>query len=233
MFGQNPARGQEIENGQSLWIQEVFYTLQGEGPFSGQPSVFVRTGGCNLKCFWCDTDFESSTWRPRLDELLARIDAVRPRHCDLIVLTGGEPFRQNIAPLVSALLAQGLRVQLETNGTLWIDLPWSERLTIVCSPKTRRLDERLIPHIDAYKYVIGAGETEPLDGLPIASTQHAGLTDILFRPPANAAVFVMPRDDHPQGAASSSDVNMLEAKYSALTFGYRFCLQLHKAIGVD
>jgi organic radical activating enzyme len=233
MFGQNPARAQEIGSGQSLWIQEVFYTLQGEGPFSGEPSVFVRTGGCNLKCFWCDTDFESSTWHPELPELLDRIAAIRPRHCDLIVLTGGEPFRQNIAPLVAALLGQGLRVQLETNGTLWIDLPWSDRLTVVCSPKTRRLDERLIPHIDAYKYVIGAGETDPADGLPMASTQHVGLQDILFRPPAGSAVFVMPRDDHPDGGANSDGSNLAAARNAALTFGHRFCLQLHKAIGVD
>jgi organic radical activating enzyme len=149
------------------------------------------------------------------------------------VLTGGEPFRQNIAPLVAALLAQGLRVQLETNGTLWIDLPWSERLTIVCSPKTRRMDARLVPHIDAYKYVIGAGETDPTDGLPLASTQHAGLPDRLFRPPAGSVVFVMPRDDHAEGRADASDANLLEARNAALTFGYRFCLQLHKAIGVD
>ncbi|MHB8285572.1 MAG: 7-carboxy-7-deazaguanine synthase QueE [Caulobacteraceae bacterium] len=233
MFGANPARAQEIGDGHSLWIQEVFYTLQGEGPFSGEPSVFVRTGGCNLKCFWCDTDFESSTWRPSLADLLQRIDAVRPRHCDLIVLTGGEPFRQNIAPLVAALLDRGLRVQLETNGTLWIDLPWSDKLTVVCSPKTRRLDERLIPHIDAYKYVIGAGETDPSDGLPTASTQHGGLHDRLFRAPAGASVFVMPRDDHPEDPVDRSDGNLQAARDAALTFGYRFCLQLHKAIGVD
>jgi organic radical activating enzyme len=233
MFGNNPARAQEIGSGQSLWIQEVFYTLQGEGPFSGEPSVFVRTGGCNLKCFWCDTDFESSTWRPELADLLERIEAVRPRHCDLIVLTGGEPFRQNIVPLVTALLDQGLRVQMETNGTLWLDLPWTDRLTIVCSPKTRRLDERLIPHIDAYKYVIGAGETDPADGLPIASTQHPDLQDMLFRPPPGSAVFVMPRDDHPDAPLGQGDLNLLEAKNTALNFGYRFCLQLHKAIGVD
>src|SRR4051794_36907505 len=57
-------------------------------------------GRVQLKCFWCDTDFESSSWRPTLDELLAHIDRVRPRFADLVVITGGEPFRLNIAPLV-------------------------------------------------------------------------------------------------------------------------------------
>ena len=60
MFGGNVARKQVLDDGQQLWVQEVFYTLQGEGPWTGHPSIFVRLAGCNLKCFWCDTDFESS-----------------------------------------------------------------------------------------------------------------------------------------------------------------------------
>jgi len=82
MLGKNPTRPQYLNDGQALWIQEVFYTLQGEGPFSGELAVLVRTGGCNLKCFWCDTNFESSTWHPTLNELLARIEEVRPDKCN-------------------------------------------------------------------------------------------------------------------------------------------------------
>lgn len=171
MFGDNPARPQELGDGLSLWVQEVFYTLQGEGPFTGHPAVFVRVAGCNLSCFWCDTEFESSTWRPSLDELLEKIASERPAFCDLIVITGGEPFRQNIAPLVHSLLKQNLRVQIETNGTLWVDLPKSDRLHIVCSPKTTRLNEDLVGRIGSYKYIIAAGQTDAVDGLPAASTQ--------------------------------------------------------------
>ncbi len=231
MFGQNPARPQERGTGERLWIQEVFYTLQGEGPFSGRPSVFIRTAGCNRKCFWCDTEFESSDQRPTLDALLDQIEAIRPAHCDLVVLTGGEPFRQNIRPLVAALLDQGLQVQIETNGTLWVDLPWSERLTVVCSPKTRSLNARLVEHIDAYKYVVAAGETEGVDGLPSASTQHVGHADRLFRAPPGAPVYVMPRDDHPEQAGGDG-ANVEAARDAALRFGYRLCLQLHKLVGI-
>jgi 7-carboxy-7-deazaguanine synthase len=151
MHGRNPVRKQEPGDGLTLWVQDVFYTLQGEGPFTGHPSVFIRMAGCNLRCFWCDTEFESSTWHPTLDELLERVESVRPSTCDLIVLTGGEPLRQNIVPLIDRLLARGLRVQIETNGTLWLDLPADPRLTVVCSPKTPRLDARFIPRIDVYK----------------------------------------------------------------------------------
>ncbi|TXC71456.1 7-carboxy-7-deazaguanine synthase QueE [Sphingomonas ginsenosidivorax] len=227
MFGGNPARAQEMGDGASLWIQEVFYTLQGEGPFAGDPAVFVRTAGCNIRCYWCDTDFESSTWRPALADLIAAIETHRPAHCDLIVLTGGEPFRQNIAPLVQQLLARGLRVQIETNGTLSIPLPVDDRLTIVCSPKTKQLHDAIVPRITAYKYVLAAGEVDPDDGLPMASTQKAGQRTRLFRPPSNTRVFVMPRDD---GDAVANRAHQATAAGIAMRHGYRLCLQLHKLL---
>jgi hypothetical protein len=95
-LGDNPIRPQDLGDGQRLWIQEVFYTLQGEGCCAGQPAVFVRLGGCNLGCFWCDTEFESSSDQPTLDQLVERVGQLRPAVCDLVVLTGGEPFRQNV-----------------------------------------------------------------------------------------------------------------------------------------
>ena len=139
MKGANPARGPVRDGGASLWVQEVFATLQGEGPFAGEPAVFVRLAGCNLRCFWCDTEFESSSWHPSMEELVERIESTRAPHCDLVVLTGGEPLRQDVSLLIDALLGRGHRVQIETNGTLWVDLPEDERLTVVCSPKTTRL----------------------------------------------------------------------------------------------
>lgn len=227
MYGQNPARPQEPGDGARLWIQEVFYTLQGEGPFAGEPSVFVRTAGCNIKCHWCDTDFESSSWRPALDALIDAVEAQRPAHCDLIVLTGGEPFRQNIAPLVAALLGRGLRVQIETNGTLWVPLPEDPRLTIVCSPKTKQLHDAIVPRIGAYKYVLGADGIDPDDGLPTLSTQKPGLATRIFRAPLSAPIFVMPRDD---GDPEGNRANRLACAQSAMRHGHRMGLQLHKLL---
>lgn len=229
MFGTNPARKQVLDAGETLWIQEVFYSLQGEGPLSGEPAVFVRTGGCNLRCFWCDTEFESSAWHPSLDELLARIADERPACADLIVLTGGEPLRQNVRPLVQRLLAQGLRVQIETSGTLWVELPEDPRLSIVCSPKTRRLHPGIVPRVSAFKYVLAAGETDPADGLPSASTQKPGAAARLFRPPAGIPVFVMPRDD---GDPGRNREHQRACAAVALRHGYRLCLQTHKLLGL-
>jgi len=228
MFGTNPSRKQVLDDGQELWVQEVFYTLQGEGPFSGQPALFIRLAGCNLRCFWCDTEFESSTWRPGLFDLLSRVEQLRPACCDLVVLTGGEPFRQNIAPLVRALLHRGLRVQIETSGTLWVELPEDDRITIVCSPKSPRLDARLERRISAYKYVLAAGEVDA-DGLPMRSTQVRNRAARIARPRPGAAVYVMPRDDRDPDANTANLAACIEASKQ---HGYRLTLQLHKLAGL-
>ncbi len=229
MFGDNPARPQELGDGQSLWVQEVFYTLQGEGPFTGHPAVFVRVAGCNLSCYWCDTEFESSTWYPSLDQLLEKIAEVRPEFCHLIVITGGEPFRQNIGPLVQNLLMQKLRVQIETNGTLWVDLPRSARLHIVCSPKTPVLNKKLLSRISSYKYIIAADQFVEEDGLPAFSTQSRDVPQRIARPVPGSDVYVLPMDiyDPEQNAR-----NTQACVAAALKYGYRLTLQSHKVVGV-
>lgn len=230
MKGQNPLRPQEAGDGTTLWIQEVFYTLQGEGPYSGEPAVFVRLGGCNLNCYWCDTEFESSDWKPALDELLERIESVRPQFCRLIVITGGEPFRQNIVPFLRALSERNLRVQIETNGTLYFDIPAGD-IHIVCSPKTGSLNQRLTPHIDSYKYLLAAGAIDEHDGLPTASTQREGEVTRIARPPvgSDAQIFVMPIDS---GDPSINQANLQACVASALKHGYRLTLQTHKLSGI-
>ena len=228
MFGKNPPRPQELNDGQQLWVQDVFYTLQGEGPFTGHPSVFVRLAGCNLACTWCDTEFESSTWRPSLDELLTNIRE-KPQ-ADLVVLTGGEPFRQNIRPLIEALLAQGKRVQIETNGVLWVDLPHHPNLFIVCSPKTKNLHKDILPRITAYKYVLAAGEVDPKDGLPNTNTQKQNQPIRIARPHGNTPIYVQPRDDLNPAKNKNNQQTCVDV---ALRHRYRLTLQTHKVIGVD
>jgi len=230
MLGNNPVRPQVVDSGESLWVQEIFYTLQGEGPFSGHPAIFVRLAGCNLKCFWCDTDFESSDWKPALSELVTEIEKMRPAHCKLIVLTGGEPFRQNIQPLVEALLEKGLKVQLETNGTLWVDLPEDPALTIVCSPKSTFLHPSILPRITAYKYVLAEGDGDPEDGLPAFSTQQRKQLARIARPPDGSEVYVMPLDE---ADSSKNEANRRYCVDIAKTFGYKLTLQTHKLLGIE
>ena len=115
-------------------VNEIFYTLQGEGAHSGIPAVFVRFSGCNLRCPWCDTDFATSTSMTAEEivaEMLALYDLpnVRRKMC---VLTGGEPSLQVDKPLIDALHAAGFYICIETNGTrpLPDGIDW-----ITCSPK--------------------------------------------------------------------------------------------------
>jgi len=223
MFGKNPVRHRDDGDGQHLWVQEIFYTLQGEGPFSGCPAVFVRFGGCNLRCFWCDTDFETSQWVPTLTELERNILEQKPDHCDLIVLTGGEPLRQNIIPLVERLIALGLKVQIETNGTIWRDLPDVPKCVVVCSPKTPNIAPQFAARANCFKYILTSGDWASEDGLPMMSTQIKGKQARLFRPHAGKPVYVVPCDEKEDPAENLSVV-----VNASLKFGYRAGLQFHK-----
>lgn len=115
-------------------VNEIFYTLQGEGAHSGIPAVFVRFSGCNLRCPWCDTDFSDYT-EMSADEIVAEAlelyDIPNERR-KMLVLTGGEPSLQVDAPLIDALHEAGFYICVETNGTrpLPEGIDW-----ITCSPK--------------------------------------------------------------------------------------------------
>ena len=115
-------------------INEVFYTLQGEGAHSGIPAVFIRFSGCNLRCPWCDTDFTDFT-EMSAEQIVASAlelyDLPNERR-KMVVLTGGEPSLQVDTPLIEALHAAGFYICIETNGTrpLPDGIDW-----ITCSPK--------------------------------------------------------------------------------------------------
>ena len=104
-----------------LRISEIFYSLQGESSFAGQPCVFVRVTGCNLRCVWCDTAYAFTEGEPWTQEAI--LDKVASYDCDLVEITGGEPMCQHdgACALMRALLDRGVRVLLETNGTHDLD----------------------------------------------------------------------------------------------------------------
>ena len=126
-------------------INEVFYTLQGEGAHSGIPAVFVRFSGCNLRCPWCDTEFADFTEMSAdeiVREALSLYDIPNERR-KMVVLTGGEPSLQVDAPLIDALHQAGFYICIETNGTrpLPDGIDW-----ITCSPKELSLQHSAISH---------------------------------------------------------------------------------------
>lgn len=102
-------------NASRLRVNEIFYSIQGESTFTGQPCVLVRLTGCQMRCVWCDTpySFYEGEWMSR-SEVLA---AVAEFGCGLVELTGGEPLLQPGArPLLRDLADAGYRVLLETGG---------------------------------------------------------------------------------------------------------------------
>lgn len=212
-----------------LQVHSVFHTIQGEGPFSGVPATFIRLAGCNLQCPLCDTQYTEGMMSYRPDDLAELV-----KH-DLVVITGGEPFRQDLHDLVETLLWQH-KVQIETNGTIFTgSLPEDVDLTVVCSPKTGKIHPKLRPHITHYKYVLEAGYVAD-DGLP---TRVLGLDtgENVARPPEDfdpLKIYVhgadMAQTDwHP---AYHTKQNIQAAVDSAMAHGYRFGLQVHKLINM-
>ena len=98
-----------------LTVNEIFYSIQGESTYAGQPCVFVRLTACDLRCTWCDTEYAFYEGRKRTVEDV--IDEVSGYNCSLVEITGGEPLLQeDVYPLMDRLLAQGRTVLLETGG---------------------------------------------------------------------------------------------------------------------
>ena len=122
-----------------LRINEIFYSLQGESSFAGQPCVFVRVTGCNLRCAWCDTSYAFADGEPWTQEAI--LDKVASYRCDLVEITGGEPMcqRDGACALMRACLARGMRVLLETNGSHDLDCvpPGVHRIIDLKPPMSR------------------------------------------------------------------------------------------------
>ena len=86
-----------------LQVHSIFHTIQGEGPFAGTPAVFIRLAGCNLKCPGCDTEYTSKRKEMTVAQILDAIYEVSSITTKLVVITGGEPFRQDLTRLLNAL----------------------------------------------------------------------------------------------------------------------------------
>lgn len=216
-----------------LDVQSVFHTIQGEGPFAGYPAIFVRLAGCNLQCPGCDTDYTSDRYLYSLPDLLKEIeqtndfpDSAKP----LIVITGGEPFRQNITPLCNILVYNGYKVQVETNGTLPPSQGLPDEVHIVCSPKTGNINVAMRVRIDSLKYVVRAGEICK-DGLPTRALGNDAVP-VVAKPPEGyeGVIYVQPMDEKD---AKLNTRNTQAAVRSSMMHGHIFQLQVHKFANLE
>ena len=187
-------------------VNEIFYSLQGEGFYSGTPAVFVRFSGCNLKCPFCDTQ-HGGFMDMSEEEIMHEVAKYPARH---IVVTGGEPALQLTASLVERLHAVGKYVQIETNGT--VPLPAGCGVDwVTCSPK---YSPARLSHIDELKVVFTSSGQD--------MAQYDGYA---------AKVYCLQPCDVGDSEANARILN--EAVSYCLTHPkWRLSLQTHKMIGV-
>lgn len=121
-----------FDKGKSIPVMEHFYTVQGEGFYSGRPAYFIRLAGCDVGCTWCDV---KESWKVNADQLMPIDDLVKEvkeTRANFVVITGGEPLIYDLDPLTKQLQSEGLEIAIETSGSS----PMSGRFDWVClSPK--------------------------------------------------------------------------------------------------
>lgn len=239
MYGTNPvARIRKLDDG--FMVHSMFHTIQGEGPLVGTPCIFIRFAGCNLRCFWCDTEFDEGAHLYEPSALIIELKTMLVQHnCGLVVLTGGEPMLQPLRLLIDAPELKEYAFQIETAGSVYPDgglsAAWPNlHLTIVCSPKTPLLNQTLqYRHGPYYKYIVKAMEPVDEEGFPQHSTQHAGKRIKIYRPtnPASqrSRIFIQACDE---GNSVLNANNVEYAKEICLKHGYRLSLQTHKILNL-
>ncbi|MFN3567494.1 MAG: 7-carboxy-7-deazaguanine synthase QueE [Caldimicrobium sp.] len=139
----------------SIKISEIFFSIQGEGPFIGYPTLFIRLYGCNLNCSWCDTPYAKEGeqfFEKTCDEILNFWIENYP-NIPYITLTGGEPLLQEKSlDLMKALLKKGALVNLETNGSISLEKVPKE-VFIVMDIKTPSSGMTHFNYYENFKYL--------------------------------------------------------------------------------
>lgn len=219
----------------SVELVSAFLTIQGEGFHAGRPAVFIRLAGCSLMCELCDTDYTTNRRLRSVEEITKEVQRLYPAthpswEDPLVVITGGEPFRQGLGFLCRDLQSLGYNIQVETNGTVYdnsMEGFWSS-VKVVCSPKTPTINDKLKRYIDALKYVVKAGEIDPIDGLPTSSL-------LVGSRPARpwegfeGSIYIQPCDElDPE----KNKVNTQAAIDTCMKFGYVMGIQMHKILNL-
>ena len=196
MFGTNEIIGKKYFKDaptDSLFVTSMFFTLQGEGPYAGQPALFIRLAKCNLDCSFCDTYFDDGDWltfdqlevkmHTAVNDFWGKQGKTVPVWANngighpgvVLVMTGGEPLLQeNISAFMSRQLPRFKAVQVESNGIPETAVP--EGVTLVCSPKcmekngvaTKYLapSKTIMDRADCLKFVMTADADSPYNTIP-------------------------------------------------------------------
>ena len=194
-------------------IVEIFNSVQGEGYHTGTPSIFIRFGGCNLQCSWCDTDF--SKWdKMTVSEIMAVLSKWDTKR---VIFTGGEPAMQKLRPLSDELHSKGYNIAIETNGTIELEeglVDW-----ICVSPKDMLYPEFSIKQRKGNELkVVYTGQD-----LGMYDNLKDGFENLFLQPCYDEA-----KDPGTNGKTFHSTFDMVMQNP-----GWNLSLQTHKWMGVD
>jgi len=218
-------------------INELFETIQGEGAFTGQPSIFIRLQGCPVECSWCDTKHtweidlsdevtkevmfdkpqESSTWAAMTVEqilFLVKEQGFQAKH---IVITGGEPCMVDLTPLCQAFEALDYSTQVETSGTFEINV--SKECWVTVSPKINMRGGYAILNSS----MLRANEIKH----PVATEQHVNDLKILLAEHkiVNTPIYLQPISQKPRATEL--------AIATCIENNWRLSVQVHKYLGIE
>src|ERR1051326_2791346 len=135
-----------------LPVLEHFYTLQGEGAHQGRAAYFIRLGGCDVGCVWCDVKDSWDAEKHPKYEVRSLISEVKKTPAEIVVITGGEPLMYDLAELTNRLRDQGYKTHLETSGAYRLTGTWD---WICLSPKKFKAPlNEMVPRASELKVVI-------------------------------------------------------------------------------
>ncbi len=138
--------------GHELPLIDKFYTIQGEGFHTGKPAYFIRLGGCDIACSWCDTKFSWSFEQHKYTSIETIVSEVKNYNANAVVVTGGEPSLYNLEPLTNKLKNNNISTFVETAGTYKLRGIWD---WICLSPKEQNPPlEEIFPKADELKMII-------------------------------------------------------------------------------
>lgn len=218
-------------------VNEVFETIQGEGSFTGMPSIFVRLQECPVGCSWCDTKHtwlvnpdaqqplaviiakqaESESWAAVTAEQLLQLFSEQEYQARHVVITGGEPCIYDLNPLCELLHSEGFSTQIETSGTFEILAPAATWVTV--SPK--------INMRGGYKVLDSALQRADEIKHPVAMDKHVEeLQQLLQRVDiTNKLIYLQP-------ISQQEKATRLAIAYCK-KYNWRLSVQVHKYLGIS
>lgn len=207
-------------------VSRIFNSIQGEGPFIGSPSIFVRLHGCNLKCPFCDTPQLSPPRDMSVKEILDEMVRININSYSRVVVTGGEPLLQNIQELLISIQRVFLKPDLETNGMLQPSPRIWNFCNLIISPKNERVLQEYIPYASGMKFLIhpGVSEEENLRLVRFYISRGLPVSRVWLQP-------VSPPEFHLNSPNQMSHYQWVISL--CLKHGYRFSPQIHKIFGVE